>query len=111
MMSRASFGRRGEPVRTSAPASKQNDGPGNAQRDAIRKVLWAAPLIVVLVAVPVIVAKLANHGVGVDCGAKPAAQRGVLDIDWCQAGRAAVEGAARGFAAGAGARSGGAGAR
>jgi hypothetical protein len=109
MMSRASFGRRGEPVRTSAPASKQNDGPGNAQRDAIRKVLWAAPLIAALTAVPVILAKLANHGV--DCGAKPGVERGVFDIDWCQAGRAAVARAARGVAAGAGARGAGTGAR
>jgi hypothetical protein len=111
MTSRANFGRRGESVKTSPATNKRDDGAGNEQSDAIRKVLWAAPLIVVLVAVPVIVAKLANHGVGVDFGAKPAAQRGVLDIDWCQAGRAAVEGAARGFAGGAGARGGGTGAR
>jgi hypothetical protein len=56
-------------------------------------------------------AKFAKSGAGVECSSKPAAQRSLFEINWCQAGLAAVKGAAQGVAIGAGSRNFGAGAR
>ena len=108
-MPRAEFGRRGEVASgrrieagaTSTAVEKSSSKLSDEQRESIRKVLWATPLIVVLVAVPMILVKLSS---GIDCTQKPAGQRGVFDINWCQAGMAAVQGAARGVSSGAGAR-------
>jgi hypothetical protein len=100
MTSRAEFGRRGEAGKTPAAAKTPNSKLTDEQGDAIRKVLWATPLIAVLIVVPVLLTKLP----GLECASKPAGQRGVFDINWCQAGLAGLQGAARGFA-GAGARS------
>ena len=88
------FGRRVEAGETSTAAEKSSSRLSDEQRESLRKVLWATPLIVVLVAVPMILVKLSS---GIDCTQKPAGQRGVFDINWCQAGMAAVQGAARGI--------------
>src|SRR5262249_39733434 len=109
MMPRAEFGRRGEAApgrkdkagETSTAAEKSSSKLSDEQRASIRKVLWAAPLILTLVAVPMVLVKLSG---GIDCTQKPAGQRGLFDINWCQAGMAAVQGAARGVSSGAGAR-------
>lgn len=109
MTPRAEFGRRGEAAsgrrveagETSRAAEKSSSKLSDEQRDSIRKVLWAAPLIVILVAVPMVLVKLSS---GIDCTQKPAGQRGLFDINWCQAGMAAVQGAARGVSGAPGAR-------
>jgi hypothetical protein len=104
MTSRASFGRRGEAGKTPAAPDKPGSRMTEEQRAAIRKVLWATPLIAALIIVPVLLTKLPSLGVSVDCSSKPAAQRGVFDINWCQAGLAAGQGAVRGVAGARGAR-------
>jgi hypothetical protein len=99
MNSRTEFGRRAAAAKAPAPAPS-GAGLSQEQRDAIRKVLWATPLIIVLCVLPVIIAKLSSHGVA--CNAKPAAERGLFEIDWCEAGVAAAKGAVQGVAIGAG---------
>jgi hypothetical protein len=99
METQSAFGRRSGTVKTPLPPGKTS-GLSDEQRAAIRKVLWASPLIVVLSALPIILTKLPST----DCGSKPAAERGLFEINWCQAGLAAARGAAQGVAVGAGAR-------
>jgi len=99
MNPRTEFGHRGAPAKVPAPALSSG-GLSQEQRNAIRKVLWAAPLIVVLCALPLIIAKLSSHGVA--CNGKPAAERGLFEIDWCEASVAAAKGAVQGIASGGG---------
>jgi hypothetical protein len=100
MEAKSGFGRRSGKV--AAPVAPDNSGSrlSAEQRDSLRKVLWATPLIFILIGLPIMLAKLP----AADCRSKPAAERGVLDINWCQAGLAAVRGAAQGVAQGAGSR-------
>jgi hypothetical protein len=98
MEAKATFGRRSG--KADAPVAPDNSGSrlSAEQRDSLRRVLWATPLIAILIGLPIMLAKLP----GADCRPKPAAERGVFDINWCQAGLAAVRGAAQGVAMGAG---------
>jgi hypothetical protein len=102
MEAKSTFGRRSGKVE--APVSPDNSGgrltaeQRDSLREVVRKVLWATPLIAILIVLPIMLAKLS----AADCRQKPAAERGVFDINWCQAGLAAVRGAAQGVAMGAG---------
>jgi hypothetical protein len=98
MEGKAAFGRRSE--KAEAPITPDNTGSrlSAEQRASLRTVLWATPLIAILIGLPIMLSKLP----GADCRPKPAAERGVFDINWCQAGLAAVRGAAQGVAMGAG---------
>jgi hypothetical protein len=107
MQPRVEFGRRAErALRQRSEASetpavvKKPNRLSDEQRKSLRIVLWATPLIAVLVAGPILLTKLP----GVDCSQKPPGQRGIFDINWCQAGMAAVQGAARGVSGGYGTR-------
>jgi len=111
MQPKAKFGRRcGVDKPSGLPNGNPSDVPSgksmltDEQRDVIRKLLLATPLIAGLIIVPIVLAKLSQRDGGAVCNPKPAAQRALFEIDWCQAGRAALEGAARGVAGGAGAR-------
>ena len=111
MHPKGNFGRRSGVEKPSGlPNGEPSDVPGgksmltDEQRDVIRKLLLATPLIAGLIVVPIVLAKLAQRDGGAVCNPKPAGQRGLFEIDWCQAGKAALEGAARGVAGGAGAR-------
>jgi hypothetical protein len=104
MEAKATFGRRSG--KAEAPVAQDNSGSGSGsrsrltaeQRASLRTVLWATPLIAILIGLPIMLAKLSDA----DCRSKPAAERGIFDINWCQAGLAAVRGAAQGVAMGAG---------
>jgi hypothetical protein len=102
MEAKATFGRRSG--KAEAPVAQDNSGSGSRsrltaeQRASLRTVLWATPLIAILIGLPIMLAKLSDA----DCRSKPAAERGIFDINWCQAGLAAVGGAAQGVAMGAG---------
>jgi hypothetical protein len=98
MESKVTFGRRRATVKAPLLPDSADSRLNSEQRNAIRKVLWASPVIAILVALPIVIAKLPSA----DCRSKPAAERGVFDINWCHAGLAAVRGAAQGVAVGAG---------
>jgi hypothetical protein len=113
------FGRRGMPGAT-APVSRATapvaDSARSEQaqllRSAIKKMLILIPIAV---AVPILAAVMIKHASNTSdassgtastsngCRSKAAAGS-VFDIDWCRAGAAAVQGAVRGVATGAGAR-------
>jgi hypothetical protein len=116
MSSPASFGRRGPVARpspihgNSSPGSgSESPTPAAGTRGPNQNVLSLRFVLTVVLGTSVImgltlgVVKLANSPQGM-CNSKPPSQRGLLEIDWCQAAAAAVQGAARGVAGGAGAR-------
>ena len=105
----ASFGRhcgrtdvRGGPIEPQPTL----DGVQNA---LILKLLVGIPTVIAVVVVMSFAVKPDSSGsasstvASSECRSKATAGR-VFDTDWCQAGTAALEGAARGFATGAGAR-------
>src|SRR5580700_9924099 len=83
MQPKAKFGRRCGVDKPSDVPSGKSMLTGE-QRDVIRKLLLATPLIAGLIVVPIVLAKLSQRDGGAVCNPKPAAQRALLEIDWCQ---------------------------
>jgi hypothetical protein len=111
MNSRTDFGRRRGPLKPSSIKPSTPDANGSTLSDPMRNLIRIVPAIVILLVIAVLMAKLVSEPSGSSgfsgfaCGSKPVGERGVFDIDWCHAAAAGLQGAARGFAAGAGARS------
>jgi type IV secretory pathway TrbL component len=113
------FGRRGLPQATNpvsqvAPPAAESARIEQAQQSlsVIKKMLILIPIGV---AIPILMAVMIKPGSGPSDGSSGAASAhnscrskaaagSIFDIDWCKAGAAAVQGAVRGVAGGAGAR-------
>ena len=116
MNSGAEFGRRSGPAKPSPIKPSTPDAADGNRSDPVRK----RSLFVWLVLLPIgfmlvfgtaaaflPTGSTSSGSSGFGCRSKPAGARGVFDIDWCQAAAAGLQGAARGVAGGAGARSAG----